>query len=136
MTKDWYSPREILFQRDEILWVLQHIDLIETGVWPPDFKETGYSGGKKNRRFGSAYFEVPVVISAEVHRRLSAAGEDGRLLYWQIQAGVTIIDNLESEALCALNFMSLWDFRKRPVYKIWRKNWRYYQGKIKTKSLK
>jgi len=132
--KDWYSPGEILFQRDEILWVLQYIELIEEGVWPPDFKHTGYTGGKRGRRFGSAYFEVPITISAEVKRRLSATGEDGKLLFWQVKAGITNFEDLESEAKCALNFMSLWDFRKRPAYSIWRKGWRYNRGGRTTKS--
>ena len=129
MAKDWYSPGEILFQRDEILWVLQYIELIEKGDWPPDFKETGYTGGKKGRRFGPAYFETPVIISAEVKRRLDAAGEDGKLLFWQVKAGITTFDDLESESQCALNFMSLWDFRKRPAYYSWRKHWRYRHRK-------
>ena len=136
MSKEWYSPGEILFKRDEILWVLEHIELIEVGIWPPDFKTTGYTGGKRGRRFGPAYFEVPVTISAEIKRRLSIAGEDGKLLLWQVRAGITYFKGLEPEAQCALNFMSLWDFRKRPKYYVWRKNWFYYQARIKTKSLK
>ncbi len=134
--KDWYSPGEILFKRDEIIWVLKNIELIEKGIWPPDFKPTGYTGSKRGRRFGHAYFEIPCTISAEVKRRLAAAGEDGKLLYWQVKAGITNFEDLESESQCALNFISLWDFRKRPAYYMWRKNWRYYQGKIKTNSLK
>jgi len=133
MSKDFYSPGEILFKRDEILWILQHIELIEQGIWPPDFKTTGYTGGKRNRRFGRAYFEIPLTIGAEVKRRIEAAGEDGKLLFWQVKAGVTTFEDLESEAQCALNFMSLWDFRRRPKYGVWRQNWRYYQ-KIKRKG--
>ena len=136
MVEDWYSPGEILFKREEILWVLQYIELIENGIWPPDFKSTGYTGGNRGRRFGPAYFECPVMISAEVKRRLEVTGQDGKILFWQVRAGITDFEDLESEAQCALNSMSLWDFRKRPDYYIWRKNWRYYQSKIKTKSLK
>ena len=133
---DWYSPSSIKFSRPEILWVLEHIELIEKGIWPPDFKITGYTGRKRGRRFGPAYFEVPVTISAEVNRRLAVTGEDGKILFWQVKAGITTFEYLESEAQCALNYMSLWDFRKRPKYSSWRKNWRYYQERVKTKSLK
>ncbi len=124
--KDWYSPSEIHFKREEILWVLQYIEMIEEGNWPPDFKHTGYTGGSKGKRFGPAYFEVPVTISAEVSRRLDMTGADGKVLFWQVQAGETIYESLEYEAQCALNFMSIWDFRKRPAYSKWRKNWRYH----------
>lgn len=123
---NYYKPSEIIFSRDQIIFIIENLDLIETGIWPPDFKETGYTGGNK-RRFGPAYFEVPCSISAEVKRRLEATGKDGKILTYQIKSGTTEFDKLEHEAQCALNFISLWDFRKRTKYSTWKANWTYYK---------
>ena len=131
--KDWYSYSEIIFTRDEIIWIIANLE--DADSWPPDFKVTGYTGKKRGGLNKRALFDNPRVISAEVNRRLDATGEDGKLLKWQVKAGITTFEYLESEAQCALNFMSVWDFRKRPSYTVFRKNWRYYQ-KIKRKTLK
>ncbi|MBU2060077.1 MAG: hypothetical protein KKB38_20395 [Gammaproteobacteria bacterium] len=125
--EEWYSPAAITFQREQIIWILTNMETIEAGRWPPDFKITGYSGGKKGRSFGPAYFEVPCAISAEVKRRLKLTKLEGKLLYWQVRSGVTRFEDLEDEAQMALNFVSLFDFRKRPKYYIWKYNWRYYR---------
>jgi len=111
------------------------MELIEQGLWPPDFKYTGYTGGKKGRRFGPAYFEIPLCISGEVKRRLEFTKTDGKLLKAQIQGGITEYELLEPEAQTALNFISLFDFRKRPKYFEWKK-WRkyYYKTRDATKT--
>ena len=125
--RDYYSPAEIVFSRPQIIWIISNLEEIESGRWPPDFKVTGYTGKSKSRRFGSAYFEVPCSISAEIKRRLKFTGKDGKILFWQIRAGLTIFEKLEPEAQMVLNFISLFDFRKRPTYRIWKNNWRYYR---------
>jgi len=127
---DWYSPSSIKFSRPEIIWILENIEMIEEGRWPPDFKYTGYTGGNKGRRFGPAYFEAPCSISAEVKRRLVLTKQDGKILFWQIKAGITTFESLESEAKCALNFVSLWDFRKRPRYSFWKRDRKYYYKNV------
>lgn len=126
----WFSPASIKFSRSQIIWVITYMELIETGSWPSDFKYTGYTGGKKSRRFGPAYFEAPLCISAEVKKRLELTKKDGTILYWQIQSGITRFEELEPEAQMALNFISLFDFRKRPKYFEWKK-WRKYYYKTR-----
>ena len=134
--KEWYSPGDIIFSRDQIIWIISNMDIIESGRWPTDFKVTGYTGSKKGRRFGPAYFEVPCSISAEIKRRLKLTGKDGKILYWQVRAeGVTRFEDLEPEAKMALNFISLFDFRKRPSYYVWKKNWKYYRKKYSGKRI-
>jgi len=135
MTEEWYSPASIKFSRSQIIWIITNLELIEEGGWPPDFKITGYTGSKKGRRFGPAYFEAPLCISAEVKRRLELTKKDGKILLGQIKAGVTLFEDLEPEAKLALNFVSLFDFGKRPKYFEWKK-WHKYYCKTSPKGSK
>ena len=77
--KDFYSPSEISFKREHIVWLLKHLPIIRVGSWPSDYKETGYTGskGKSSKR---GYFETPVSIAAELDHRIESAGIDGILL--------------------------------------------------------
>lgn len=137
--KEWYSPAEIRFSRYQVIWILEHLDSLSAGFWPPDFKVTGYSGKKKGGINKRAYFDNPIVIAAEVKRRLKLTKTDGKLLKAQVQGGITEFKELEWESQTALNFLSLWDFRKRPNYSVWRWNSKYYQktrAKIKSIPLK
>ena len=133
MKEEHYSPAEIMFSREQIIWIITSMEMIEEGKWPPDFKITGYTGGKKGRHFGPAYFEIPCTISGEVKRRLKLTKKDGKILYWQIGANfITRFEDLEPEAKMALNFISIFDFRKRAPYIQWSKQRRYRK---KTKLL-
>ena len=127
--KDFYSYSEIRFTRNQVIWILEHLDGADS--WPPDFKVTGYSGKKKGGLNKRAYFDNPKVIIGEINRRLKFTKTDGKLLKSQVQSGITEYENLEWEAQNALNFLSLWDFRKRPRYFEWKK-WRKYYFKQKS----
>lgn len=129
MTKDWYSPSEITFQREEIIWILQNLDSLSAGIRPPEHKETGYPGKKRGGISKRAYFEDPCMIAAEVSRRLKLTKTDGKLLKAQVQSGITNYEDLEPEAQMALNYIALWDFRKRPRYSFWKRDRKYYRQK-------
>lgn len=126
--KDFYSPAEIIFSRPQIIWIIEHLDGADK--WPSDFKVTGYSGKKKGGINKRAYFEAPKIIIAEVERRLEFTKTDGKLLKKEIKLGTTVFELLEPESQNALNFVSLWDFRKRPRYYEWKKWRKYYFKKI------
>jgi len=127
--KDWYSPGEIRFDRFQCIFIIFHLDSMSIGQYPSDFKVTGYSGKKKGGINKRAYFDNPCVLSAEVSRRLKLTKTDGKLLKAQIQGGITEYEELEPEAQMALNFISIFDFRKRPKYYIFKKNSLYYRNK-------
>lgn len=138
MIKEWYSPSEIYFSREHCIWILQNLDSLSAGIYPPEHKVTGYTGKKKGGFPSQAYFENPCILAAEVKRRLEYTKTDGKLLKAQVQGGIIDYELLEWEAQIALNFLSLWDFRKRPNYSVWRWNSKYYQktkGEIKRKTL-
>ena len=78
--KDFYSPASIVFNQEQVLWLLKSLPLLRTGSWPPDFKETGYTGSKKRTINHRAYFETPVAIAGELDWRLESVGIDGIML--------------------------------------------------------
>ena len=125
---DFYSPGEIKYSRAQCIWILQNLDGADT--WPPDFKVTGYSGKTKGGLNKRAHFDNVKVIFAEVDRRLKLTKTDGKLLKAQVLGGVTDYDSLEPEAQMALNFISLFDFRKRAKYSFWKRDRTYYYKNV------
>ena len=125
MLEAWYSPREIFFTREQMLWLLEHLPELETGNWPVNPQGSGYVDLplKKSGR-QQAYFETPCQFAAEVSWRLDKTGEDGKILYWQVQSGVTEYELLEHEAKEALNYMSGWR-RRQTSYSRFNTNRRY-----------
>jgi len=91
--REWYSYGEIRFSRSQILWLIMHLEFAPDG-WPPEYKESGYVGGKSSRK-QRAPFEMPACIWAELRKRIEATGQNGlwmEIVYsnpenypWQIQ---------------------------------------------------
>ena len=81
MPKDWHSPQEIVFTEEQIVWLLspQNWDMIQSGEWPPEGKETGYVG-KSSSRNHKGPFETAIQVSAELKVRLEYAGNYGVVL--------------------------------------------------------
>ncbi len=78
---EWFSYGEIRYTLPQILFLLAHKSLLESGYWPPEGKDTGYIGSSKGRAYkAEGYFVKPVVIIAELNFRLEATGFDGELV--------------------------------------------------------
>ncbi len=131
--KDFYSPGEIKFSRPQMIWIIEHLEILSAGIYPPDYKVTGYTGKKRGGFPRHGPFETPCIIAAEVKRRLKKTKTDGKLLKAQIQGGITAYEELEPESQMALNYISLFDFRKRPPYYVFKKNRLYYYLKSRAK---
>lgn len=128
MSKDWYSPGEIRFQRDEMIWLVSWLGFLENGKWPPEHKETGYTGSHTSSGH-RAPFEDPSGFAAEVNCRLRTTGEAGEALVDEIQGGITDYEGLCSPAKRALNYISGWR-RRKSSYKAWAKQAKYRQQTI------
>jgi len=50
LEKEWYSYNNFRFTRSQVIWALQHFDLLKQGVWIPKQEESGYVGSSKGRR--------------------------------------------------------------------------------------
>lgn len=77
--KDWYSPGEIRFKVREALWLIQNLESLHAGHWPPDASNYVDIAG---RRGGShkAPFETAADYYIEITDRLEKCGIDGLIL--------------------------------------------------------
>ncbi len=76
-----YSPGQIKWTREQVIWILKWSELFESGKYPPDFsKETGYIGGKGKAKGFHAPFETPKLIFAELALRIARTNPDGYFL--------------------------------------------------------
>ena len=82
--KDWYSPGaiEARYSKPQIKWLMPHLSLLRSGVYPRATKETGYTdaGISKAPIKAVAKFEVPARIAAELDGRIQRAGVDGLMM--------------------------------------------------------
>lgn len=159
MAKDFYSPwysyGVFRFTREQIIWAIDHrVFFDKENKWPPEPSE--YETDKFDKESGkwtkvivkSSYVDTqgqrqfkpdaPFINSAtiwgEISRRLELTKTDGKLLIKEIESMERPnYEGLEySESQSALNYISLWDFRKRPPYVQWKKQGTYYRRKIST----
>ena len=81
----WYNPSRITFTTGQVIFIIDHLDTISPGSWPPNPRESGYVGGDRPQSFKHATFELPCCISAELKHRLECCGGDGKtcLNYYQ-----------------------------------------------------
>lgn len=120
---DYYSPRDITFTREQMIWLIEHLDLLELGDWPPEGRETGYTGSQKSHSH-KAPFETAAQIYVEVSYRLDRTGNDGETLVWEVQNGLNAYALLCPAAKKALNYISGWR-RRKMKYRKWINQGRY-----------
>lgn len=115
---EWYAPYEIVFSRPQMVFLIEFLDILRQGEWPPG-PSSSYTDFPSKRTKPGAYFEKPADIYIEVSRRLETTGKDGITLLEEVQNGLNDYTLLSSVAKQALNYISLWDFRKRDSYSQW-----------------
>tara|TARA_Y100000310_G_scaffold2728_1_gene3529 strand:+ start:1368 stop:1781 length:414 start_codon:yes stop_codon:yes gene_type:complete len=136
VSKDWYSPAEISFSKDHVVFLLVNSRLLEDGFYPPAPKETGYEELKVLVKRGKprAYFELPVSLIAEVKIRLSLAGQDGEMLWNKYRLDMDEYElaklyhcnytDVVSKLNSALWFVSGWK-REKLTYDCWCRIFQY-----------
>ena len=126
---DWWVPREIIFNREQVMWIIEHLDMMVEGNWPANPQGSVYTMAPNIRQSGrkKAYFETPCQIAAEVEYRLNKTGVEGKLLVSEIKQGL-YWEELQPESKRALNYISGWR-RRRQKYGAWVKQ-RRYRNKI------
>jgi len=134
MTDIWYEPREIIFSREQMLWLISWLLVLIEGNWPPNPQGSGYTEAPnvQHSRSRHAYFETPCQIAAEVEWRLKRTGIEGKLLVAEIRLGL-MLEELQPESRRALNYISGWRRRKTP-YRVWlaKKRYRKYTILVRT----
>jgi len=121
----WFAPKDILFHREHIIWLLKHLKELKVGEWPPDPGVTGYTeapGGVVTSRAKNAHYEIACSCAAEVSIRLKATGLDGYLVeerYMEDKTEQEISDTrhlplteVYQRLRTAINYMSGWRRRQ------------------------
>ncbi len=75
-----YSPGQIRWTAEQVKWILKWSEVFKNGRYPPDFRETGYIGGKGKIRGFHAPYETPTQIWGELSLRISKTNPDGYFL--------------------------------------------------------
>ena len=119
--KEWFSYSDFRWCVWQVIWVIQHSEVLRAGNWPlsPDgssyidpWIKTGYRS--------EAYFVKPEEILAEVEWRLKQTGKDGKLLWDEVVGGL----ELRPEAKDALMYVKGFR-RKKQSYPDWLKQRNY-----------
>lgn len=105
----WFAPSDVIYSRPQMLWGIEHLSLLENGDWPPDHKETGYTGSKGSRNTKTKFLPA-ASFYAEITARLKTTGEAGEALVDEVQGGIDL-EGLSRPAKRALNYIS--GFRRR-----------------------
>jgi hypothetical protein len=124
MTEQYYSPGQIRYLRDDIIWMIAVVLPLEAGQWPLSPVETGYVGNQKTPSH-AAPFETPGCIRAEVEKRIKMAKSDGETLVWEIQHGFEYYELLCPASKMALNYISSGPKRRKQSYREWKKQSKY-----------
>ncbi len=134
--ESWFSPRDITFTRDQVIWLIQQLELLSNGIWPSEPLDTHYTDIGRSSLKDHAYFETPCSFSAEITYRLQRTGIDGKLLIAELMDKwhPVFYQDLQPESKKALNYVSIFDFRKRAPYWQWKKQRDYYSRKYSTKK--
>jgi len=121
MTDVYYTPRDIIFSREQMLWLIKWLPYLEDeNSWPPDPQETGYTDAPRVQRSRNyrAPFETPAGFVAEVRCRLKTTGDTGEVLIHEVQHGLESYELLSRPAQRALNYISGWK-RRRQAFSQW-----------------
>lgn len=118
---DYYPIDQVRFCRIQMFFLIEHLETLNDGIYPPACEETGYVGDISKLSSTSAAFEAVSIIYCEVTSRLAATRTDGGTLVHEIQ--ILKADTIESLSPCArdaLNYIS--GFRRKPYpYYVWKK---------------
>lgn len=126
---EWYSYRDIKFTPEQVIWILQNLELLEEGKWPPEYSVTGYTDdGFMKRVNKEAGFVKPTIIVAEVNKRLERTGVHGKLLRAEIIAGL----ELSEESKSALRYCS-GRRRKQMSFLQWQRKGKY-EEKLRNRN--
>lgn len=113
----WYEPKEITFRREHLIFLIEHWELLEQGIYPPE-----PSGD---------YIEIGTVdvirpnwksagnIHGEILHRLKTTKDAGQTLIWEITHGMTKYERLSPAAKGALNYITGWK-RRETSYPNWK----------------
>jgi len=75
----WFAPYEIHFTLEQVEWIMENMEELMAGVWPPE--PTSYTDpvAQQHHATQHASFEKTIEVAGEVNARLENAGQDGAM---------------------------------------------------------
>jgi hypothetical protein len=109
----WWPANEISYRLDQVYFLLEHVNTLRDGKYPPDPGETVYNNaGWKASRNTKANFITPAEIIAELDRRLLRCGVDWYLVNDHYEDGLTVE---EIAKLHHLDYDDTWNRIQRAI---------------------
>lgn len=125
--KEFYTYADLKFCPYQVLWIMQHADILDEGRWPdpPVYLDID-NDAKKRQIIPEAYFVKSILTIAIVRMRLELITKDDRRQLWKAVGEGQEFNEIEGGAKSALLYISGWRMRKTP-YTRWKakKNYRY-----------
>lgn len=121
--KEWYHYGEVRWCIHQVVWLLQHKEILQSGKWPQDPYSSSDSNLSQHSVKTEASFVKPELVIAELEARLKRVGPQAELLITQIEDGRTLT-NLSPGARAILIYVS--GFRRKDMsYNQWQRQKRY-----------
>jgi len=139
---EWYLPRDIIFNLEQVKWLLSWLYVMVEGNWPADPQGSGYTdiASVQKSRSSHAPFEVACQIAAELEARLKMTGRDGEMLRahycdcWDYDR-IASLSGIDINQVIRRKNSALWYCvgrkRKRITYKDFKKRGHYLRERKK-----
>ena len=111
---EWFSPSDIRFCRDQIMWGLENLSTLRSGSWPRQSSGYNIDAPGSGHRFASrAAFESPAGFAAEIEIRFDRLNRDVKeVIISEMAAGLVKYNMLARFAQEGINYMCGWRRRK------------------------
>lgn len=122
--RPWFHYGEVRWCPYQVIWIIEHVDTLRAGNWPPNPDGSSYIDPMIKTGFkDEAYYTKPIEILAEVELRLEKTGAHGRQLIKEIEEGrpLDLLGDVARSALMYTKGQRL----KRMTYKTWLKQRTY-----------
>ena len=132
--KEWFNYSEIKWCPLQVVWLLQHKEMLRAGWWPKDPYGSGDTNSTSRTVKTEATYVKPGIGIAEVDKRLEWVGWRAELLTSQVEDGRTVA-NLSRGARDVLMYVSGWP-RKDLSFSDWKKQREYRRSKRQEMTTK
>jgi len=120
---EWFSFGDIRWCPFQVIFVIEHLEMMQEGNWPPDPSGRVDLPIGKQRLKAEGNFTRPCQVVGEVEVRLNRLTRAYRRALLQDINNQVLIPNFSYEAECALYYITGWIRKDRPFRK-WRyENW-------------
>ena len=137
----WYSPGEIYFERNQVIWMIAEALPLPEGEWVVEPSDSGYTELTQSSRNFKAPFETSAQVMGELRARLKMIPRDPRYAlidgiqgFYNDMRYIPWYENLSRPAKDALNYLSS-DWRRLQSFSKWRKQIEKREAKKYSKDL-